>query len=155
MIDRTNNTVEFYVEAPDGSLILAGKEYQWISGKDSDTGLSRVKTIDGKWGIIDEEGKEILKAEYDSIWKFEGKQRYDTKVIKDGIELSFNLISREFIEPEEYEEEYEEDTYEPDYEEERHFGRYAGSYAQDDMGYSDEEIDSIFDGDPSAYWNID
>ena len=23
------------------------------------------------------------------------------------------------------------------------------------MGYSDEEIDTIFDGDPSAYWNID
>lgn len=156
MVDRTNYTVEFYVEAPDGSPILAGKEYQWISGKDSDTGLSRVKTIDGKWGIIDEDGKEVLKAEYDSIWKFEGKQRFDTKVIKDGIELCFNLITLEFIEEEEGDEEYYEDeTSFPDYEEERHFGRYAGSYAQDDMGYSDEEIDSIFDGDPSAYWNID
>ena len=49
---------------------------------------------------------------------------------------------------------YEEPDF-PDYEEERHFGRYAGSYAQDDAGYSDEEIDTIFDGDPSAYWNID
>ena len=86
MVDRTNNTVEFFVEAPDGTPIFAGKEYQWISGKDDYTGLSRVKTLDGKWGIIDEEGKEVLKAEYDSIWKFEGKQRYDTKVIKDGIE---------------------------------------------------------------------
>lgn len=35
------------------------------------------------------------------------------------------------------------------------FGRYAGTYAQDEMGYSDEDIDTIFDGDPSAYWNID
>lgn len=35
------------------------------------------------------------------------------------------------------------------------FGRYAGSYAQDEMGYSDDDIDTIFDGDPSAYWNID
>lgn len=34
------------------------------------------------------------------------------------------------------------------------FGRYAGSYAQDEMGYSDDDIDTIFDGDPSAYWNI-
>ena len=35
------------------------------------------------------------------------------------------------------------------------YGRYAGSYAQDDMGYSDDDIDTIFDGDPDAYWNID
>ena len=39
----------------------------------------------------------------------------------------------------------EEDTYD----------RYNGSYAQDEMGYSDDDIDTIFDGDPSAYWNID
>ena len=130
MVDRTNNTVEVFVEAPDGSPILAGKEYQWISGKDSYTGLSRVKTLDGKWGIIDEDGKEVLKAEYDSIWKFEGKQRYDTKVIKDGIELRFDLFGLEFVEEEEGEEEYyEEEPNFPDYEdeEERHFGRYAGS----------------------------
>ena len=42
---------------------------------------------------------------------------------------------------------YEDD--EPTYE------RYNGSYAQDEMGYSDDDIDTIFDGDPSAYWNID
>lgn len=35
------------------------------------------------------------------------------------------------------------------------YGRYAGSYAQEEMGYSDDDIDTIFDGDPSAYWNID
>ena len=39
----------------------------------------------------------------------------------------------------------EEDTYE----------RYNGSYAQDIMEYSDDDIDTIFDGDPMAYWNID
>ena len=156
MIDRTNNTVEFYVEAPDGSPILAGKEYQWISPKDDYTGLSRVKTLDGKWGIIDSEGREVLKAEYDSVWKFEGKQRTDTKVIKDGEELSFSLIEQELIEDDEYVDDcYYNEPDLPDYEEERHFGRYAGSYAQDDAGYSDEEIDTIFDGDPSAYWNID
>ena len=32
---------------------------------------------------------------------------------------------------------------------------YAGSWAQDVEGYSDDDIDTIFDGDPSAYWNID
>ena len=46
--------------------------------------------------------------------------------------------------------EYEDNTYEgPTY------GRYAGSYAQDELGYSDDDIDTIFDGDPDAYWNID
>jgi len=35
------------------------------------------------------------------------------------------------------------------------YGRYAGSWAQDVEGYSDDDIDTIFDGDPSAYWNID
>lgn len=35
------------------------------------------------------------------------------------------------------------------------FENYRGSYAQDVMGYSDDEIDIIFDGDPLAYWNID
>lgn len=35
------------------------------------------------------------------------------------------------------------------------YERYAGSYAQNEMGYSDDDIDTIFDGDASAYWNID
>ena len=35
------------------------------------------------------------------------------------------------------------------------YGRYAGTYAQDVAGYSDDEIDTIFDGEPDAYWNID
>lgn len=32
---------------------------------------------------------------------------------------------------------------------------YAGTYAHDVMNYTDEEIDTIFDGEPDAYWNID
>lgn len=35
------------------------------------------------------------------------------------------------------------------------YEKYAGSWAQDVEGYSDDDIDNIFDGDPSAYWNID
>lgn len=34
-------------------------------------------------------------------------------------------------------------------------GDYSGSYAHDVMGYSSSDIDTIFDGDPDAYWNID
>ena len=32
---------------------------------------------------------------------------------------------------------------------------YAGTYAHDVEGYSDDDIDTIFDGEPEAYWNID
>lgn len=39
--------------------------------------------------------------------------------------------------------------------EEQHYDEYKGSYAQDEMGYSDDDIDTIFDGNPDAYWNID
>ena len=39
--------------------------------------------------------------------------------------------------------------------EEETYDRYNGTYVQDEMGYSDEDIDTIFDGAPSAYWNID
>ena len=48
------------------------------------------------------------------------------------------------------------DMYEDDYYEEvRTYERYNGSYAQDFEGWSDQEIDAVFDGDPEAYWNID
>lgn len=40
---------------------------------------------------------------------------------------------------------YESPTYE----------QYISSYAQDEMVYSDDDIDTILDGDPDAYWNID
>jgi hypothetical protein len=32
---------------------------------------------------------------------------------------------------------------------------YSNSYPQREMGYSDDDIDTILDGDPDAYWNID
>lgn len=35
------------------------------------------------------------------------------------------------------------------------YERYQGSYAQEEGGYSDQEIDELFDGDPDMYWNID
>ena len=50
-----------------------------------------------------------------------------------------------------YEEEYDDSFYE----DERTYERYNGSYAQDVEGWSDQDIDDVFDGDPDAYWNID
>lgn len=48
-----------------------------------------------------------------------------------------------------YDNDYNYDYDEPSY------GRYRGSYAQDVEGWSDDDIDEVFDGDPDAYWNID
>lgn len=42
-----------------------------------------------------------------------------------------------------------------DYEHKKTFKNYRGSYAQDIEGYSDQDIDDIFEGDPDMYWNID
>ena len=45
-----------------------------------------------------------------------------------------------------------EDDY---YEDERTYERYNGSYAQNVEGWSDQDIDVVFDGNSDAYWNID
>lgn len=45
--------------------------------------------------------------------------------------------------------------FDPYEEEEMTYERYNGSYAQDVEGWSDQDIDDVFDGDPDAYWNID
>ncbi len=41
-----------------------------------------------------------------------------------------------------------------DYEEEEHYSEFAGTYAQEELGYSDEDIWTIFEGDPDACWNV-
>lgn len=48
-----------------------------------------------KWGIIDENGKEVLPAEYDNIWNFLGKGRYSTNAVKDEVttEVYFNDLN--------------------------------------------------------------
>jgi len=66
------------------------------------------------------------------------------------------LDQHELYEPD-FEE--EDDYYDPesDYydEEEEHYEEFAGTYVQDEMGWSDEMIYDVLDGDPDAYWNID
>lgn len=54
--------------------------------------------------------------------------------------------------------ELDDDDYESDfddYEPDETYENYNGSYAQDVEGWSDQDIDDVFDGDPDAYWNID
>lgn len=98
-----------------------------------------------KWGIIDETGEEVLPVEYDAVWKFFGKHREFTRVVKNGV--SHNVYFRDLLR--------EVSDDDESYDEERHYEEFAGTYAQDVAGYSDEDIYDAFDGEPDAYWNID
>lgn len=42
-----------------------------------------------------------------------------------------------------------------DYPDRKTYDDYNGSYAQDQMGWSDQDINDVFGGDADAYWNID
>ncbi|MBQ3844138.1 MAG: WG repeat-containing protein [Bacteroidales bacterium] len=97
---------------------------------------------DNKWGIINEWGNQLIECVWDEIKNISiGK----TIVIKDGQPIEIELNNRSKKTGVVKTSTYERPTFE----------RYAGSYAQDEMGFSDDDIDEIFEGDPSAYWNID
>lgn len=69
-----------------------------------------------------------------------------------GIWDETSSVYRNIYDDEDDEEYFDDYSYDQD---EQTYDRYNGSYAQDEMGYSDDDIDTIFDGDPLAYWNID
>ena len=95
-----------------------------------------------KWGILNKKGETLIKCEWDKIDKIINGE---IMVAKNGEEKAIKLNDI-FVESRAtHVSTYERPTYD----------RYAGTYAQDEMGYSDDDIDTIFDGDPSAYWNID
>lgn len=93
----------------------------------------------GKIGALNGEGISIAPCIYDKIVSNGHGELIGTL---NGKEVVINPIP--YIEDND-DCEYERPTY----------GRYAGSYAQDEAGYSDDDIDTIFESDPSAYWNID
>lgn len=87
--------------------------------------------------LVDSESKPLQKDEEIGEW------RKDMSIFHD----------------ESFDDDYEDDEWDDDYEdsfsERNTYNRYNGSWAQDVEGYSDDDIDTIFDGDPDAYWNID
>lgn len=152
-----NGNHEFGVVTVDGKVIVPFGKYFEIDGFDN--GLARVNIrIDNDsnnaqkklWGIINEQGEEVLPLEYDDIWNFYGKERNSTTVVKDGIRQSVKFSSLlGTIEPTENPYTNYDNCYGGNY------GEYAGTYAQDVAGYDDDTINDAFDGDPDAYWNID
>lgn len=114
-----------------------------------------------KFGLINEKGEEIIAPTYDSIWNFYEKN-YSTFILeKDGQTYKASFLHPTDITPCQLRTHfYEEDTdIESHYNIEEDWNgeesEYAGTYAHDVAGFSDDEIDDIFDGDPDAYWNID
>ncbi len=97
-------------------------------------------TKNDKEGVLDLEGEMRLPCIYDDIQTL-NIRKY--RVRKDGVEEIIDL----WPEREDYMVMHQSyrNHYEP-----RHYSKYNGAY-----GLSDEEIDTVFEGDPSAYWNID
>lgn len=78
------------------------------------------------------------------------------KAIEEHI-INFNDKDDELEDDNEWENDNSEFEIDGDFENQtlRTYNCYNGSWAQDVEGYSDDDIDTIFDGDPNAYWNID
>ena len=139
----SNNTRDFIEFEKDGirgyvlwnERIVSTADYEDVNFA---LGFIHVKK-DGKFGIIRLSGEELFPCIFDNILTSYGGK---FTLIKDGKEEIVNSNSRKASS---YYSTYERPTYE----------RYAGSYAQDEMGWSDDDIDTVLDGDPSAYWNID
>lgn len=152
----------------DGTVIVPFGEYDWIDKYDDCSGLARVKIgkesckmkdNDNKWGIIDMDGDEVLPVEYDEVWNFAGKDRETTRLYKDGRQYTFNLDRRRITWREPLEEDRDEDYDRYDDDDnycddwyENGMGCYEkyGGY----MGYDDFTIDSVFEGDPDAVFEM-
>lgn len=134
-----------------GSLILDPQDINNIVKEDQKQNPSQF----AKWGIINEQGEEVLPVEYDEVWNFYGKNRLSTKAVKNGVttEAFFSQLNPSIQSHNKTSVSYF-DRPNFDYSE-RRYDEYAGSYAQDVMGYDDDTIGDAFDGEPDAYWNID
>lgn len=143
-----------------GKEIVPAGKYHYIDGFDH--GFARVKIGKGgsyikdngnKWGIINEEGEEVLPAEHEAIWNFYKKGYNSIITENNGVRRKIPFCDltqkqrniRHIIDRSNQSIEIYGNSY----------GEYAGSYAQDVMGYSDDVINDAFDGAPDAYWNID
>lgn len=142
-----------------GGLILPpNHNYSWIDGFHK--GFARVKKKDritygkndseAKWGIINGEGELILPLEYDEILSFYDKDCDSITVVKDGEKEKISFEELKKLPPifngkrqrtREQMNLHEKPPFSPYYGEGQH--RY------------DDSISDAFDGDPSAYWNID
>ena len=98
---------------------------------------------------MNELGEVIAEIKYDKI-----QFSYPTGVNARNLQAKGWIGTEEYILIESGAENYSRRSHSSNFER-RTYERYEGSYAQDEMEYSDDDIDTIFDGDPDAYWNVD
>lgn len=151
---------------------------RWIEARSFHEGRAAVKGLNGRYGFVDYRGRLICKLKWARVADFhEGMARvYDDDLERYGyidyggelvIPCNYNSGSDfcnglasverygEYFAIDEGGDKIEAEYDKPIDNEYSSYEKYKGSYAQDEMGYSDDDIDTIFDGDPDAYWNID
>lgn len=127
-----------------------------------------VSNEDNKRGIIKVTGESLIDCIYDKINRFipkegsfaldavlngiEGSILNGSFVLKKDNDILINHYSHLFPQ---FSRHANPHTGSHEFYEEKHYSEFSGTYAQDEAGYSDEEIWDIFDGEPDAYWNID
>ena len=82
-ITYTKNIEELFVGVGSGNVEIITDQAEIHRQRLEDR--EKRPEVFAKWGIINEMGEEVLPVEYDEIWKFFGKNRSSTKVVKDGI----------------------------------------------------------------------
>lgn len=155
-------------------LIRPGK-YDWISGFHK--GYARIKKgtetngnadADVLWGIVNEEGLDVIPPSYHDIYNFYGKDFDSIKVQKkkdsDYEYISFKELSslwrllsarsRKAKEEIEKESKAIQDRIDKQYEE-MYWLTYGEKHTEFGGIHSDDAISDAFDGDPSACWNTD
>ena len=114
-------------------------KFCWKTAYDFDYGIACVQHLNGKYGFINKYGNIFEQCIYDDAFVEDGRPM----VCIHGKWVYLDILQEE------------RDNYNEIQNFPQTFEKYRGSYAQDELGYSDDDIDTIFDGDPSAYWNID
>ena len=151
---------------------------RWMEARSFHEGYAAVKGLNGRYGFIDYRGNLICKLRWASVADFhEGMACvYDANLEKYGFlnssgelqipckydsgddfheGVAYVKLNGKEIPIDECGDRIEAEHDKPIDSENSSYEKYCGSYAQDEMGYSDDDIDTIFDGDPNAYWNID
>lgn len=132
-------------------LFVFDSEGNTISGEDAINKYVKENKPYAKWGIINEKGEEVLPVEYDEVWNFYGKNRYTTRVVKNGekwdvflCELNKELpipcwVQRHMV--------YKRCQ--------SHFDNCEVFFRYRDWDENKITILDALEGDPDAYWNID
>ncbi len=151
---------------------------RWMEARSFHEGYAVVKGLNGRYGFIDYRGNLICRLRWASASDFhEGKACvYDDNLEKYGFlnsrgelqipckfdsgddfheGVAYVELHGKVIPIDEGGDRIDAEYNKPIDGEYSLYESYKGSYAQDEMGYSDDDIDTIFDGDPDAYWNID